>query len=86
MTGLKNIGWGLLSLFAAFCLGTVALSRGETISAFWIVAAAVSMFAIGYRFYSKYIAEYALHRAEFDIGQRVRVRVHVGRLVIEPTG
>jgi Carbon starvation protein CstA len=56
----KMIGWGLLSLFAAFCLGTVALSRGETISAFWIVAAAVSMFAIGYRFYSKYIAEYAL--------------------------
>ena len=56
----KIIGWGLLSLFAAFCLGTVALSRGETISAFWIVAAAVSMLAIGYRFYSKYIAEYAL--------------------------
>ena len=60
MTMIKIAGWGLLSLFAAFCLGTVALSRGETISAFWIVAAAVSMFAIGYRFYSKYIAEYAL--------------------------
>ena len=56
----KIIGWGLLSLFAAYCLGTVALSRGETISAFWIVAAAVSIFAIGYRFYSKYIADYAL--------------------------
>ncbi|MEQ1512738.1 MAG: carbon starvation CstA family protein [Lysobacteraceae bacterium] len=56
----KIVGWGLLSLFAAFCLGTVALSRGETISAFWIVAAAVSMLTIGYRFYSKYIAEYAL--------------------------
>ena len=60
MRAIKIVGWGLLSLFAAFCLGTVALSRGETISAFWIVAAAVSMFAIGYRFYSKYIAEYAL--------------------------
>jgi Carbon starvation protein CstA len=56
----KIIGWGLLSLFAAFCLGTVAVSRGETISAFWIVAAAVSILTIGYRFYSKYIAEYAL--------------------------
>ncbi len=56
----KIVGWGLLSLFAAYCLGTVALSRGETISAFWIVAAAVSIFAIGYRFYSKYIADYAL--------------------------
>ena len=60
MTRVKTAGWALLSLFAAFCLGTVALSRGETISAFWIVAAAVSIFAIGYRFYSKYIAEYAL--------------------------
>jgi carbon starvation protein CstA len=60
MTMAKIAGWGLLSLFAAFCLGTVALSRGETISAFWIVAAAVSILTIGYRFYSKYIAEYAL--------------------------
>jgi carbon starvation protein len=60
MTVVKAVGWGLLSLFAAFCLGTVALSRGETISAFWIVAAAVSIFTIGYRFYSKYIAEHAL--------------------------
>lgn len=60
MTVAKIAGWGLLSLFAAFCLGTVALSRGETISAFWIVAAAVSVFTIGYRFYSKYIAEHAL--------------------------
>ncbi|MBX3713807.1 MAG: carbon starvation protein A [Lysobacter sp.] len=56
----KYAGWALLSLFAAFCLGTVALSRGETISAFWVVAAAVSIFAIGYRFYAKYIAEKAL--------------------------
>jgi carbon starvation protein CstA len=60
MSMVKIAGWGLLSLFAAFCLGTVALSRGETISAFWIVAAAVSVFTIGYRFYSKYIAEHAL--------------------------
>jgi carbon starvation protein CstA len=60
MSVAKIAGWGLLSLFAAFCLGTVALSRGETISAFWIVAAAVSVFTIGYRFYSKYIAEHAL--------------------------
>jgi carbon starvation protein CstA len=57
---LKAIFWGAVSLFAAFCLGTVALSRGETISAFWILAAAVSMLCIGYRFYSLYIAEHAL--------------------------
>ncbi len=60
MTLVKGIGWGALALFAAFSLGTVALSRGETISAFWILAAAVSMLCIGYRFYSLYIAEHAL--------------------------
>jgi carbon starvation protein CstA len=60
MSAGKSIFWATLSLFAAFCLGTVALSRGETISAFWILAAAVSVFCIGYRFYSKYIAERAL--------------------------
>jgi len=56
----EKLGWAALSLFAAFCLGTVALSRGETISAMWIVAAAVSILFIGYRFYSRYIAEKAL--------------------------
>jgi carbon starvation protein CstA len=60
MTLVKSIGWGALALFAAISLGTVALSRGETISAFWILAAAVSILCIGYRFYSRYIAEHAL--------------------------
>jgi len=60
MTAIKAVGWGLVSLLGAFALGTVALSRGETISAFWILAAALSIFAIGYRFYSKYIADHAL--------------------------
>ncbi len=60
MTAMKMVGWGAVSVFGAFALGTVALSRGETISAFWILAAALSVFAIGYRFYSKYIADHAL--------------------------
>lgn len=60
MTAMKTVGWGLVSLLGAFALGTVALSRGETISAFWILAASLSIFAIGYRFYSKYIADHAL--------------------------
>jgi len=60
MTAMKTAGWGLVSLLGAFALGTVALSRGETISAFWILAASLSIFAIGYRFYSKYIADQVL--------------------------
>ena len=54
------LGWIALSVFAAFSLGTVALSRGETISALWIVSAAASTFFIAYRFYARYIASRAL--------------------------
>lgn len=54
------IFWGLLSVLAAFCLGTLALQRGESISAMWLVVASVSIFAIAYRFYGRYIAQRAL--------------------------
>ena len=40
----------------ALALGTVALHRGENINAMWLVVAAVCSYAIGYRFYSKFIA------------------------------
>ncbi|MGN6514003.1 MAG: carbon starvation CstA family protein [Lysobacteraceae bacterium] len=56
MTALRALGWGALSLLAAACLGVLALGRGETISAAWVVAAALSTFAIGYRFYARHIA------------------------------
>ena len=60
MTLVSPLGWAALSVFAAFCLGTVALSRGETIGALWIVSASVSVFFIAYRFYARYIATRAL--------------------------
>lgn len=52
--------WLLATVFAVASLGTLALHRGETISAMWLVAAAISVFAIAYRFYSRYIAQVAL--------------------------
>jgi carbon starvation protein len=45
-----------LALIGAFALGTVALSRGETINALWIVVAAVAIYLIGYRYYARFIA------------------------------
>ncbi len=54
------LGWGALALFAATCLATLALSRGESVGAVWIVSAAVSVFCIGYRFHARYIADKAL--------------------------
>lgn len=60
MKGLSWLGWAALAVLAAFCLGTIALHRGETISAMWLVVAAVSVFTIAYRFYGLYIARNAL--------------------------
>ncbi|HEV8218499.1 MAG TPA: carbon starvation CstA family protein [Gemmatimonadaceae bacterium] len=48
--------WLLLAVAAAAAFGRLALSRGETISAAWLLIAAVCSYAIAYRFYSKIIA------------------------------
>jgi len=55
-----KLGWGLLAIGGASCLGVIALGRGENINALWLVAAAVSIFLIAYRFYGRYIADHAL--------------------------
>ncbi len=52
--------WLAVTVVAVAGLGTLALHRGETISAMWLVAAAISVFAIAYRFYSRYVATTAL--------------------------
>jgi len=52
----KALLWLGVSLLGALALGTVALHRGENINAMWLVVAAVCSYAIGYRFYSKFIA------------------------------
>ncbi len=48
--------WLLVALAAAGAFARLALSRGETISAAWLLTAAVCSYAIAYRFYSKIIA------------------------------
>lgn len=59
-TIIKNVGWFLVAVMAAWAFGVLALNNGETISATWLVVAAVCFYMIGYRFYSKYIAEKVL--------------------------
>ena len=54
--GLRILLWTFISLLGALALGTIALHRGEQINALWLVAAAVCAYAVGYRFYSKFIA------------------------------
>src|SRR5690606_36764050 len=58
MNGLvKKLAWAALAVLGALCLATIALRRGESINALWIVAAAVSIYLVGYRFYGKFIAD-----------------------------
>ncbi|NMF89590.1 carbon starvation CstA family protein [Aromatoleum petrolei] len=49
--------WALVGIFGAFALAYIALNRGETINALWIVVAAVSVYLIAYRYYSLFIAK-----------------------------
>ena len=55
-----KLGWVAIALVGAVCLGMVALERGESINAIWLVAAAIATFVIAYRFYSRFIADTAL--------------------------
>ncbi|HUR37103.1 MAG TPA: carbon starvation CstA family protein [Terriglobales bacterium] len=53
---LKVLIWVTVALTGAFAIGTIALRRGESINAMWLVVAAACCYAIGYRFYSKFVA------------------------------
>ena len=48
--------WTGIAVLGAFALATIALRRGEQINAMWLVIAAFCTYALGYRFYSKFIA------------------------------
>jgi carbon starvation protein len=57
---IRQLGWAAVSLLGAASLGVVALKRGESINAIWIVAAAVCVYLIAYRFYSLFVASRVL--------------------------
>jgi carbon starvation protein len=50
------LAWLAVSLLCALALAAIALHRGESISALWLVIAALCSYALGYRFYSKFLA------------------------------
>src|SRR5437868_5697919 len=53
----QHLMWLAVAILGAFAFATVALSRGETVSALWIVVAAVCIYLIAYRYYSRFIAD-----------------------------
>src|SRR4026209_2190548 len=52
----STIAWIAVAALGAFAYITLALHRGEKISSAYILVAALCSYAIGYRFYSKWIA------------------------------
>lgn len=52
--------WTVVALVGAAGWSVLALSRGEEVSAAWMVAAALGSYAIAYRFYAKFIANKVL--------------------------
>ncbi|MFI5557258.1 carbon starvation CstA family protein [Streptomyces sp. NPDC051738] len=52
--------WIAVALVGALGWAVLALSRGEEISAVWLVVAALGSYAIAYRFYSRFIARRVL--------------------------
>ncbi len=52
----KKLLWIAVALLGFAAIVVLALSRGEQVSALWIVVAGMCTFAISYRFYSKWLA------------------------------
>ncbi len=55
-SGLRLLLWTAIALLGTLALATIALHRGEQINALWLVTAALCTYALGYRFYGKFIA------------------------------
>lgn len=53
---IKTIIWVAVALLGAFAVAGIALNRGESINALWLITAAVCIYAIAYRFYAAWIA------------------------------
>ena len=47
--------WVVIGLVGVGCLGFVAFTRGEQVSALWLVIASVCVFAIAWRFHSAWL-------------------------------
>src|ERR1700746_2196248 len=52
----KKLIWIAVSVLVVVALAMLALSRGEPVSALWIIVAGLCALAISYRFYSKWLA------------------------------
>src|SRR5947208_5094050 len=54
---LSVLVWGGIAAGGAAAFGVLALSRGENVNAAWLLTAALCSYAVGYRFYSRFLAD-----------------------------
>src|SRR5829696_1523871 len=52
--------WTVVAVLGAVAWGILALARGESVNAVWLVVAALCSYAIAYRFYARFIANRVL--------------------------
>ncbi|WP_177388560.1 carbon starvation CstA family protein [uncultured Campylobacter sp.] len=52
----QKILWAVVAVIGAWCFGVLALNKGESISAVWLVVASACIYLIGYTFYGRFIA------------------------------
>ncbi|HEV3051251.1 MAG TPA: carbon starvation CstA family protein [Longimicrobium sp.] len=64
-THLPKLLWAAVAVLGAVALALIALHRGETINAAWLVIAAVCTYLVGYRFYARFLA-----RRVFELDDR----------------
>jgi carbon starvation protein len=59
-TLIKPLAWTAIAALGTLAFAVLALHRGETVSAAWLLAAAACTYLIAYRFYSRFIAQRVL--------------------------
>ena len=57
---ITKLGWAAVAMTGAAAFAVIALQRGESIGAIWIVIATICVYTIAYRFYSQFIARRVL--------------------------
>src|SRR5882672_1048370 len=54
--GVAWLGWAAVVVLATLGIAAIGSHRGESIDALWFIVAAVCIYALGYRFYSAFVA------------------------------
>src|ERR1700720_1237477 len=73
MKAVRIILWIGVASLGASALGVLALSRGEEPSVLWFVVAAVCVYSLGYRFYSRFIADRVLELDDSHVTPAIRL-------------